>query len=76
MANYPKFEKVDKHTIKVIVEQGNDVTINQLLDNKEKLEVQKEIIEKKLEYIEKVLDEAKKLKISPAPNKVKENKKK
>lgn len=70
----PKFKKVDKHTIRIIIEKANDVPLIQLLDNKKELLEQKLMIEDRLKDIEKVLAEAKKLGIT-AKEKSKDGKK-
>ena len=57
----PKFEKVDKHTIRIIVEKADDVSLAQLLDNKKQLLEQKKVVEETLKNIDEILVEAKKL---------------
>ena len=60
----PKFEKVDKHTIRIIVEKANEVPLAQLLDNKKQLLEQKKALEETLKNINEILAEAKKLGIT------------
>ena len=62
---YPKFEKVDDNTIKIIVEQAKKVPLYQILENKKKLLEQKKQIEQALENIENILKSAKELDITP-----------
>jgi len=68
---YPKFEKVDNYTFKIIVEQGTNVTLTQLLDNQKKLLDEKKRLEKALKRIVEAIKEAKKLGIKES---VKDNK--
>jgi len=58
---YPKYEKVDKDTIKIIMERVQDVPIQRILNNREVLLAQKAEIEKQLENIAEIIKTAKKL---------------
>jgi hypothetical protein len=69
---YPKFEKVDEHTIKIIREKIDDVPLSRLLKNKEMLLEQKKSVEENLKNIdetlkniEEILENAEKLGIVP-----------
>ena len=57
----PKFEKVDTHTIRIIVEKADDVPLAQLLNNRKQLLEQKKVVEETLKNIDEILVEAKKL---------------
>lgn len=77
----PRFEKVDKHTIRIIVEKIDEVVLNQIIQNKEKLSKQKTSVEKELEAInralsniEKILKGAEELGIAPMELKPKKEK--
>lgn len=63
----PKYEKVDAHTIKVIIEKAEDVPITRLLENKKQFLGEKARIERVLKNIDEMLAEAKKLGITPKP---------
>lgn len=60
----PKFEKVDEHTIRIIVEKSNDVPLAQMLENKKQLIEQKQALELTLKNIDEIIVEAKKLGIT------------
>ena len=60
----PKFEKVDKHTIRIIVERAENVPLAKLVDNKEKILAQKKVLETTLKNLDEILTEAKKLGIT------------
>lgn len=71
----PKFEKVDAHIIRIIVEKANEVPLAQLLENRKKLLEQKEqlrkdvlvqekMIDQTIQNIDEILAEAKKLGIT------------
>lgn len=62
---YPKFEKVDAHTIKIIVEKADAVPLSQLISNREQLLEQKKMIEDTLKNIEEIIENATKLGITP-----------
>jgi hypothetical protein len=65
--SYPKFEKVNAHTIRVIKEEASDVPLDKLLEAKQQLEDQKTIIEERLKNINRILQEATKLGVTPKP---------
>ena len=67
MSKYPKYEKVNKDTIKMITERKNDIPIQRILNNREVLLTQKEDIEKQLKAIVDILKVAKELGIDTAP---------
>ena len=53
----PKFEKVDAHTIRIIVEKFDDVPLTELLDNRKKMVAQKEQLKKDVLAQEKMVDQ-------------------
>ena len=57
----PKFEKVDSSTIRIIVEQAEDVSLAKLVENRVKLLEQKKNIEQTLKNLDAILEAAKKL---------------
>lgn len=65
MKEYPKFEKVDAHTIKIILEKSDNVSLAQVMVNRKKLLEQKAMIEETLKNVEELIAEAKKLGITP-----------
>jgi len=65
MTKYPKFEKVDDHTIRIIMEKANEVSLAKIIQNREQLLQQKKMVEEALKNVEKVLENAKKLGITP-----------
>ena len=71
----PKYEKVDAHTIKIIVEKSQNVPLFQIIENKKKLLEQKAQIEATLINIDNILGEARKLKITPKVPKLPKQKK-
>jgi len=62
---YPKFEKIDDHTIKIITEKANDIPLNAVIQNREQLLQQKAHIEQALKNIDEIIINAKKLGITP-----------
>ena len=81
----PKYERVDKHTIRIIVEKANDVPLTELLNNKTKLLAQKEqmkkdvlaqdkMIDQTIKNIDEILEEAGKLGIVAKVEQKKDNK--
>jgi len=62
--DYPRFEKIDEHTIKIIMEKASNVPLAQILQNKEKLLEKKSEIEEALKHIDVIIAEAKKLDIT------------
>ena len=65
--SYPKYEKVDEHNIRVIVERGDVVSLSKLLENKKLLEQKVKEYQDKLDYISQVIAEAEKLGVQPLP---------
>jgi len=63
--SYPKFEKVDANTIKIIVENKKNVPLSAIMQNKRQLLEQKAQIEEALKNVETILKNAKKLGIIP-----------
>lgn len=62
---YPKFEKVDDHTIRIIQEVAEEVPLHVIVGNYEKLKKQKQSIIATEKNIETLLESAKKLGITP-----------
>ncbi len=65
MSEYPKYEKVDEHNIRVIVEAPNVVSLSKLLENEQTVAKKIEELQTKLNYIREVIEEAKKLGVVP-----------
>jgi hypothetical protein len=59
--SYPKYEKVDEHNIRVIVEAPNVVSLSKLLENEQTVAKKIEELQTKLKYIREVIEEEKKL---------------
>lgn len=59
--SYPRFEKVDEHNIRVIVEAGDEISLKKLLENKEITEKKIKQLQDKLAYIDEVIAQAYKL---------------
>lgn len=57
----PKFEKVDAHTIRIVVERAEDVSLAKLVENRVKLLEQKKNIEQTLKNLDEILEAGKKL---------------
>lgn len=64
---YPKFEKVDDHTIKIIHEKAADVSIDTLIKNRNIYIAQKEQAEQAIRDIDTILEAAAKLNITSTP---------
>lgn len=62
---YPKFEKVDEHTIRIIDEKSDEVKINSLIDNLKQLVEKRDQINKVIANIEEILKNASELEIVP-----------
>lgn len=69
MKNYPKFEKVDANTIKIIVEKSDNVPLAQIIQSREQLLEKKAQIEETLKNIDEILTNAKKMGITPEKKK-------
>jgi len=65
MKEYPKFEKVDKNTIKIIVENSKNIPLSTIINNQKQLLEQKAQIEEALKNVDTILANAKKLGIVP-----------
>ena len=57
----PKFEKVDANTIRIIVENAQDVSLDKIVENRKVILEQKEQLELTLKNIDEILDNAKRL---------------
>lgn len=69
MSNFPRYEKADDHSIRVIVEVPDVISLNKLLDNEQMIVKKIEELQNKLAYIREVIEEAKKLDIKPEEKK-------
>ncbi len=71
-----RYEKVDAHTVKLIVEKSSDMELSTLIGVKEQLTAQIKDLNERLDNVNEILAEAKKLGITPKPKdiKKKENK--
>jgi len=63
MEQYPKYEKVNDHVIRIIVEQAEEVTLGKLLETKKQIEEKLIQLGRTLKNINEILDNAKKLEI-------------
>ena len=66
---YPKFEKVNDNTIRIIVERAEEVSLVKLIETKKQLEEKKTQIEASLININEILENATKLGIVPEEKK-------
>jgi len=66
---YPKFEKVNDNTIRIIVERADEVSLAKLIETKKQLEEKKTQIEASLININEILENATKLGIVPEEKK-------
>ena len=71
MKEYPKFEKVDTNTIKIIVENSKNIPLSTIINNQKQLLEQKAQIEEALKNVDTILANAKKLGIVPKVEKKK-----
>lgn len=62
-----RYEKVDDHVIKIIVEKAEDVPVAKLVENKQKLEGERDRIVQVIKNIDEMLEKAKELGITPEP---------
>ena len=58
---YPKFEKVDEHTIRIIDEKSDEVKISSLVENLKQLVEKRDQINKVIANIEEILKNANEL---------------
>ena len=70
-----RYEKVDAHTIKLIIEKEQKLELAGLITAKEQLEEQIKDLKGRLENIAEIITEAKKLGIVPKPVEKKKEKK-
>lgn len=61
MSEYPKYEKVNDSTIRIISIKPDEISVEKLLETKKMLEEKKEQIEKTLININEILENAKQL---------------
>ena len=71
----PKYEKVNNHTIRIIIEKAEEVPITRLIKNLKDLEQERDRINKVIDNINDILHKAIELKITPEPKDKKVNKK-
>jgi hypothetical protein len=64
MEQYPRYEKVNDHVIRIIVEQADEVTLSKLLETKKQIEEKLIQLGQTLRNINEILDNAKELGIS------------
>lgn len=65
----PKYEKVDDHTLKIVVEKANHVTVNHLVQNRIGIQEEYDRLGQVLKNIDEMLLEAHKLGITAIPEK-------
>ena len=63
----PKFEKVDGNTIRIIVENAQDIPLYKIVANRKAVAEQKEQLELTLKNIDEILVNAKKLGVVAKP---------
>jgi hypothetical protein len=66
---YPKYEKVNEHTIRVISEKAEDVPVNTLLETLKQCEAKKVQLEQLINNIKDILKNADELGITPEEKK-------
>lgn len=66
---YPKYEKVNEHTIRIIVERGDEIPLTKLVENKRTLETKINQMQEALKTINEILEEAKNMGITPEEKK-------
>lgn len=69
--SYPKYEKVDEHTIRIIMEKADNVSITKLLNDLKQLEEKRDQINTVIENIKIILNNAKDLGIVPEDKDIK-----
>jgi len=62
--NYPKYEKIDEHTIRIIIEKGDNVPLSKLIENKKIIEEKIKQMQDTLNSINEILTEAEKMGIT------------
>ena len=65
MENYPKFEKVNDHTIRIIIEKADEVPLAKLIETKKQIEEKLIQLNQTLTSINEILGNAEKLGIVP-----------
>jgi hypothetical protein len=65
MENYPRFEKVNEHIIRMIVEKCDEISMNKLIETKKQIEEKQIQLNQTLTSINEILDNAEKLGITP-----------
>jgi enamine deaminase RidA (YjgF/YER057c/UK114 family) len=73
MSEYPKYEKVNDTTIRIITTHSDEVALQKLIDTKKNLEEKKAQIVQTLKNIDDILENAAELGISSVPEETKEN---
>lgn len=63
--DYPKFEKVNDHTIRIINEKADEVSISSLIENLKQLEEKRDQIIEVIDNINNILKRAIELGITP-----------
>jgi hypothetical protein len=65
MENYPKFEKVNDYTIRIIMEKADEVPLSKLIESKKQIEEKLIQLNQTLNSINDILGNAEKLGIVP-----------
>jgi hypothetical protein len=61
MAEYPKYEKVDDNTIRIIVEKADNVSLSKLIETKKAIEAKLIQLQTTLDNINEILKNAEKM---------------
>jgi hypothetical protein len=69
MSDYPRFEKVDNHTIRIINEKADEVKLSNLLENKKQIEDKIAQLQQVLKNVNEILNNAVELGITPEEKK-------
>jgi len=66
---YPKYEKVDDNTIRIITERADEVTLAKLIETRQQIEEKLKQLTETLKNINDILDNANQLGIIPEEKK-------
>ncbi len=61
MGDYPKYEKADEYTLRILIEAGDEITLNKLYQNKALLEKQIADYQRRLNLTNEYIAAAEKL---------------
>lgn len=67
MENYPKFEKANEHTIRIVTEKKEEVTLTQLVSVKKQIEAKLAELQERLNNLNLIIDNANLLGIQEIP---------